>query len=107
MVIARVALNTIEKPRTGVFVVETTEEVGAMTKSGGTVAFALVAIGLTAPMDWFGAAGPAVAAPPTVQYSPGYDMRLAEARRAAQLASQQPLIVEPRARRRHHHHHRD
>jgi hypothetical protein len=51
--------------------------------------------------------GPAVtvttarAAPPTAQYSPGYEARLAEARKAA-LLSQPRVIVAP-AKKRHHH----
>ena len=44
------------------------------------------------------------AAPPTAQVSPGYDARLAEARRAAQLTARRPWIV-PIRRRRHHHRH--
>ena len=78
-----------------------------MTKSARTVTFMSVAIGSALMIGNFGAASRAVAAPPTVQYSPGYDMRLAEARRAAQLASQRQLIVVPYVKRRHHHHHDD
>jgi len=67
-----------------------------------------VAIGVTLTLGCFAAADLAAAAPPTVQYSPGYDMRLAEARRAAQLASQQRLVVvAPYLKRRHHRHHGD
>ena len=44
------------------------------------------------------------AAPPTAQVSPGYEARLAEARKAAQLAARRPWIV-PIRRRRHHYHH--
>jgi hypothetical protein len=62
------------------------------------------AIGVTLTLGCFATADFAAAAPPTVQYSPGYDMRLAEARRAAQLASQQPLIVVPRAKHRRYPH---
>lgn len=43
-------------------------------------------------------ATPAVAVPPTVTPSPGYDARLAEQRRA--LQSPQPVIIEKRPRRR-------
>jgi hypothetical protein len=42
------------------------------------------------------------AAPPTAQVSPGYEARIAEGRRAAQLATRRPWIV-PIRRRRHHH----
>lgn len=42
------------------------------------------------------------AAPPTAQYSPGYEARLAEARKAAQLAAQQRQIVPP-VKKRHDH----
>jgi hypothetical protein len=42
------------------------------------------------------------AAPPTAQVSPGYEARLAEGRRAAQLATQYRWIVP--VRRPHHHH---
>ena len=43
----------------------------------------------------------ALARPPTAQVSPGYEARLAEARKAAQLAAQQRMIV-PRPKRHHH-----
>lgn len=43
-------------------------------------------------------AAPALAAPPTVTPSPGYDARLAEQRRV--LQSQQPRIIEKPVRRR-------
>ena len=42
------------------------------------------------------------AAPPTAQYSPGYEARLAEARKAAQLATQQRMVVPP-VKKRHSH----
>jgi hypothetical protein len=42
------------------------------------------------------------AAPPTAQYSPGYEARIAEARKAAQLAAQQRMIVPPTKKRHHH-----
>ena len=42
------------------------------------------------------------AAPPTAQYSPGYEARLAEARKAAQLAAQPRMIVPPPNKRHHH-----
>jgi len=44
------------------------------------------------------------AAPPTAQVSPGYEARIAEGRKAAQLATRRPWIV-PIRRRRHHHRH--
>lgn len=43
------------------------------------------------------------AAPPTAQYSPGYEARLAEARKAAQLRAQHGLVVTLPIRKRHHH----
>jgi hypothetical protein len=43
------------------------------------------------------------AAPPTAQVSPGYDARLAEGRKAAQLAAHHRWIVPVTTR---HHHHR-
>ena len=48
------------------------------------------------------AAMAADAAPPTAQYSPGYEARLAEARKAAQVAAQPRMIV-PAVKKRHHH----
>jgi len=48
------------------------------------------------------AATTADAAPPIAQYSPGYEARLAEARKAAQVAPQQRMIVPP-IKKRHHH----
>jgi hypothetical protein len=47
------------------------------------------------------AVAPAQAAPPTVQYSPGYDARLAEARKAAQIAAQRRLVVVPHLKKQH------
>ncbi len=41
------------------------------------------------------------AAPPTAQYSPGYEARLAEARKAAQLRAQHAVALP--IRKRHHH----
>lgn len=43
------------------------------------------------------------AAPPTAQYSPGYEARLAEARKAAQLRAQHGLVVTLPIRKRYHH----
>ena len=43
------------------------------------------------------------AAPPTAQVLPGYDARLAEQRKAAQLTVRRPWVV-PLRRRPHHHH---
>jgi hypothetical protein len=45
----------------------------------------------------------AKAAPPTAQYSPGYEARLAEARKAAQLRAQHELVVTLPIRKRYHH----
>jgi len=78
-----------------------------MTKSARTITFMSVAIGVAVGLGSFAAADRAAAAPPTVQYSPGYDMRLAEARRAAQLASQRQLVAVPYVQHRHHHQHHD
>jgi hypothetical protein len=78
-----------------------------MTKSARTVTFVSIAIGIAVALGTFAAADRAAAAPPTVQYSPGYDMRLAEARHAAQLASQRRLVVVPYVQHRHHHQHHD
>jgi hypothetical protein len=44
----------------------------------------------------------AAAAPPTAQYSPGYEARIAEARKAAQLAARQRMMVPP-VNKRHRH----
>ena len=43
------------------------------------------------------------AAPPTAQYSPGYEARLAEARKAAQLRVEHGRVVTLPIRKRHHH----
>jgi hypothetical protein len=48
-----------------------------------------------------GAITATAAAPPTAQYSPGYEARIAEARKAAHLAAQQRMMVPP-LKRRHH-----
>jgi hypothetical protein len=77
-------------------------EIDVMPKSDRRITS--TAIGVSLALGCFAAVSPAVSAPPTVQYSPGYDMRLAEARRNAELASPQPMVVVPRVRHRRHHH---
>ncbi|MEA2822460.1 MAG: hypothetical protein QOJ86_4464 [Bradyrhizobium sp.] len=61
----------------------------------GAVALAAVLIGSAVP-------GPAMAAPPTVVPSPGYDARLQEQRGARAVESPKPAYVPRRKPRPHH-----
>ena len=69
-----------------------------MTKSLKRLSLALMVLsGVTASGCL---AAPAHAAPPTVQYSPGYDARLAEAGKAAKISAQRRLVAVPHLKKR-------
>ncbi|WP_457492334.1 hypothetical protein [Tardiphaga sp. P5_C7] len=67
--------------------------------------FAAIAIAVAAVIVSLGAIAPAFAVPPTVTPSPGYDARLAEQRRAAEVQApahaRKPLPRPPAQRRRY------
>jgi hypothetical protein len=77
--------------------------IGQVCKSGGDAMKRFCGLAAILALTGLAAAGPAFAAPPTVQPSPGYDARLQEQR--MQRRGPRPYFVPP-PHRRHPHWHR-